>query len=102
MPYTSKRDRADAQARYRDKMSAVVTDAKKVGCADCGESDPVVLDFHHRDPSQKLFNIGTARGKSVPKVVAEIAKCDVVCANCHRRREANMVDVVQSGQNSGS
>jgi hypothetical protein len=56
-------------------------------CRDCGESDPVVLEFDHlRD---KHFNIGG----HLPfykweRILEEIAKCDVVCANCHRRRTA--------------
>lgn len=54
-------------------------------CVDCGETDPVVLEFDHlRD---KKFTIGsklTHMARS--KVLAEIEKCEVVCANCHRRR----------------
>jgi hypothetical protein len=56
-------------------------------CVDCGERDPVVLEFDHlRD---KAFAIGpklcTMKWESI---AAEIAKCEVVCANCHRRRTA--------------
>jgi hypothetical protein len=49
------------------------------------ERDPVVLEFDHlRD---KSFNIGSKLVHcSWEKVLAEIAKCEVVCANCHRRR----------------
>ena len=56
-------------------------------CVDCGETDPVVLEFDHlRD---KLFDIGSGLiHKTWPMVLAEIAKCEVVCANCHRRRTA--------------
>jgi hypothetical protein len=59
-------------------------------CVDCGESDPVVLEFDHRDPAAKSFSIGDALGKTWQweKIAAEIAKCDVRCANCHRRRTA--------------
>lgn len=58
------------------------------GCMDCSENDPVVLEFDHRDPATKLFAIGDARrlGWSLDKLMREIEKCDVVCANCHRRR----------------
>jgi len=58
-------------------------------CRRCGEDDPVVLEFHHRVPAEKRFPISAVR--AVPKpadtalVMAEIAKCDVLCANCHRR-----------------
>jgi hypothetical protein len=56
-------------------------------CVDCGESDPVVLEFDHlRD---KLFDIGSGLvQKTWTAVLVEIAKCEVVCANCHRRRTA--------------
>jgi hypothetical protein len=56
-------------------------------CVDCGETDPVVLEFDHlRD---KRFNIGTAVTRyGWDAIAAEIEKCEVVCANCHRRRTA--------------
>lgn len=55
-------------------------------CVDCGEHDPIVLEFDHR--SNKIFNIGAAKhmGKSIKNVIAEIEKCNVRCANCHRRK----------------
>jgi len=56
-------------------------------CSDCGETDPVVLELHHRDPKTKSFDIGNGFASHVwTAVLAEIDKCDVVCANCHRRR----------------
>lgn len=57
-------------------------------CVDCGEADPIVLEFDHRDPKTKLFGIskGQVNGLASGKLFAEIAKCDVRCANCHRRK----------------
>lgn len=55
-------------------------------CTDCGEKDPVVLEFDHlRD---KSFNISTGvqSAYGLGRLLGEIAKCEVVCANCHRRR----------------
>lgn len=51
----------------------------------CGEGDPRCLDFHH--VSGKIFNIGDAvrHGLSIEKIVLEIKKCVVMCANCHRK-----------------
>jgi hypothetical protein len=57
-------------------------------CIDCGEPDPVVLDFDHVR-GVKCFNISTSVGKvSLSLLQEEIAKCDVRCANCHRRKTA--------------
>ena len=56
-------------------------------CADCGEHDPLVLEFDH--VSDKKFSIARGlRDRSLQDLIAEMAKCDVVCANCHRRRTA--------------
>ena len=56
-------------------------------CSDCGERDPVVLEFDHI--GHKSFGIsGAVRGRNWQSVLDEIAKCEVVCANCHRRRTA--------------
>lgn len=59
-------------------------------CVSCGESDPVVLEFDHRDPTKKEFNISSSpsRRVSLKKLQEEIDKCDVLCANCHRRKTA--------------
>ena len=58
-------------------------------CVDCGESDPVVLEFDHRDPAQKVANVSRLIHSSTPgKVLAEIERCDVRCGNCHRIRTA--------------
>jgi hypothetical protein len=62
---------------------------KAVPCADCGGEFPAVcMDFDHRDPSTKSFTISANKTVSWEKLLAEIAKCDVVCANCHRLRSA--------------
>jgi hypothetical protein len=56
-------------------------------CVDCGEIDPVVLEFDHlRD---KSFAIGPEISRKAWKsILEEMEKCEVVCANCHRRRTA--------------
>jgi hypothetical protein len=56
-------------------------------CVDCGETDVLVLEFDHL--GGKSFGIATAlRDRSWPDILVEIGKCDVRCANCHRRRTA--------------
>ena len=57
-------------------------------CVDCRESDPVVLEFDHRDPKEKCFDLGSSvtGGYALESVKLEVAKCDIRCANCHRRK----------------
>jgi hypothetical protein len=54
-------------------------------CVDCGEADPLVLEFDHlRD---KTFAIGAGLpDRNWQSILREIEECEVVCANCHRRR----------------
>ena len=54
-----------------------------------GEPDPMVLEFDHLEACEKAFNIGEALSyRNWPSILTEIEKCEVVCANCHRRRTA--------------
>ena len=56
-------------------------------CVDCGETDIRVLQFDHIDPATKTGNISRlVRSGSWARVLIEIAKCEVRCGNCHRRR----------------
>ena len=61
-------------------------------CVDCGEQDVRVLDFDHEDPDQKTRDVGRLAtfGLPWPRVLEEIDKCSVRCANCHRRRTSTM------------
>jgi hypothetical protein len=58
-------------------------------CTDCGIGFPhYILDFDHRPGCKKNANINVLvkRGASIKVLLEEIAKCELVCANCHRRR----------------
>ncbi len=57
-------------------------------CTDCGETDPVVLEFDHLRDKYKGIAIMVNRALSLVRIKDEIAKCEVVCANCHKRRTA--------------
>lgn len=77
-----------SQKKRRKKAKADLVEAFGGRCVDCGYSGSVVaLEFHHRDASTKSFSIGTA-SVSRERLWAEAAKCDLVCANCHRTRHA--------------
>lgn len=59
---------------------------KQNPCIDCGEKDPIVLEFDHR--KDKEYNVSAMNYLSLNKLSKEIAKCDVRCANCHRKKTA--------------
>lgn len=90
MPYhkpssRTKQSNKDRKAARR----SLIHEAKAQPCADCKQNYPFyVMEFDHRPDEQKRANLsklGYGR-HSVATITAEIAKCDVVCANCHRIR----------------
>lgn len=60
-------------------------------CIDCGQSDIRVLEFDHRDRKDKDDAVSQLMSRGIPfaRIVKEIAKCDVRCANCHRIKTIN-------------
>lgn len=65
----------------------VVNRHRDVPCTDCGGRFPLcAMDFDHREPEHKSFTISCAMYRPESELLAEIAKCDVVCSNCHRVR----------------
>lgn len=59
-----------------------------IGCVICGEKDPRCLDFHHRDPTTKIHNVSHLIN-SMDAMLKEMDKCDLLCANCHRKLGRN-------------
>jgi protein-arginine kinase activator protein McsA len=59
-------------------------------CVDCGEKDPIKLEFDHRDSSEKEAGVAVLLQGNTPldKIQREIAKCDVRCSNCHKVKTA--------------
>jgi len=84
------RDQSGAAKQARqDKLRAhVLLFLREHPCIDCGESDPVVLEFDH--VAEKTAGIAALVTAGAPLAVVdeEIARCQVVCVNCHRRRTA--------------
>lgn len=79
-------DKRAAQVKWRSKRLELIQELKSKPCTDCGMNYPhYVMDFDHL--FNKSFNISDRRYKvNTEELVAEIAKCEVVCANCHRER----------------
>ena len=107
MPFTDPEKRREASRRhYAKHRQRVIDKAKEYSratrsrirafintylkanpCVDCGETNIIVLEFDHIG-NDKHFSISdvTRLGYGMPKLKAEIAKCEVRCANCHRKK----------------
>lgn len=79
--------RAVSERRRTLKLRAIKIHGDK--CMICGyKKHPSVLEFHHIDPATKLFGISSGGfSRSWSSIEAEIKKCILVCANCHREIE---------------
>jgi hypothetical protein len=84
-----KRCRRENQPRYRQERRELLLEfLQGKSCADCGERDPVVLEFDHVRGT-KHGDIGTMLSHYCwDRIMAEVAKCVIRCANCHRRKTA--------------
>jgi hypothetical protein len=73
--------------RASGRNRQVILEAKDVPCMDCGVRHPFwIMQFDHRDPDKKSFGLHQYSARALQKVKDEIAKCDVVCSNCHDDR----------------
>ena len=106
MPYKNKVDQLAAQRRHyvRHKDKYLISFAARRAkhrewlnqykqqhpCVCCGESDISCLDFHHLDPTTKELkgDVAFYKNWAISHVEQEIAKCVVLCSNCHRKLHA--------------
>ncbi len=67
---------------------------KKNPCIDCGEKNPIVLEFDHKDKNNKKDTICNlvSQGMSIEVISNEIKKCEVRCSNCHKIKTAKQFD----------
>lgn len=87
--------------RQREKMKAwYYSHLLTLSCVECGESRTPALQFNHRDPSQKSFTISSVIGSGYSKkrILEEMDKCDVLCANCHAVHTAQQQGWYKYGQ----
>lgn len=84
--YYAHPDRSKARRVKSQQNNKDFVDSFKTECSACGLTDKRVLDFHHIDPSTKSKAVGSMRvaGYSHINIKAEIDKCILLCANCHR------------------
>lgn len=73
-------------SEYEKSLKTIAREHKaKCGCAKCGEMDPVCLDFHHPNDDKEDNVCTLTRKGNKTKLLAEMDKCIVLCANCHRK-----------------
>ena len=87
--YKDKYNERNTNQRTRTKN--LLDEARSVGCKCCEETTIACLDFHHLDKNKKDLNVSKMRGYNDKKVLAEIAKCVVLCSNCHRKVHAGLI-----------
>lgn len=86
---TGLRREANQQARGGKSQREILNELKSGPCMDCGASyPPIVMEFDHRPGEQKKCDVARLAqpGTGLDTLLAEVAKCDLVCANCHRLR----------------
>jgi hypothetical protein len=91
MPYKNREDLYAAQKRHRIKKYEFLLTQQ---CIECGEKDPVVLEFNHRNQKTKLKEISNMLSGhySWETIYKEVKKCDIRCANGHRRKTYRQFD----------
>jgi hypothetical protein len=85
-----KRQREQKRAQRKRRAAenaAFVWEYKSTHPCKCGVSHPACIDFHHKDPATKDRGISdlVSGGLSHSRLLKEIAKCDILCSNCHRK-----------------
>jgi hypothetical protein len=90
------KNREERIEKIKARTQLIVEQVKKyklnLFCKVCGENHISTLDFHHTDPNEKEYGIAVmARtGFSFKRIIEEINKCEVLCANCHRKLHYNI------------
>jgi len=83
-----KKSRDKRRARHR----LLIFEEKNKPCVDCGKTyHHSLMDFDHRPDEIKKFAVASMKIQSIKLISIEIAKCDLVCCLCHRRRTWNRV-----------
>lgn len=86
-----KRSREFNKKEYQKNKERLYEYLTEHPCVKCGESDPVVLEFDHlRDKKYTISNM--VHSYSWSSILKEIEKCQVLCANCHKRKTAKDFD----------
>lgn len=89
----SGREKIHAMKRRAYERHITFINSHKKSCILCGEDTFCCLHFHHKDPSQKTGNVYSLSTRSKVHILAEIEKCVVLCANCHCKVHAGLINL---------
>jgi hypothetical protein len=78
--------RAARERRRGEARQYILGLLATASCADCGLADPLVLEFDHVAEKTAAISALVHEGYALARIQAEVACCEIVCANCHRRR----------------
>ena len=88
-PDIHKRETKKNKLRYQRELQKFIFDyLLENHCANCGETNPVYLEFDHLRDKEACVSHAVSRVWSIKRVKKEIDKCQVLCANCHRMKTA--------------
>jgi len=77
--------KSDQEFSWRRKTKKRMVAAFGGKCCICKKKYPQELfEFHHLNPAEKDFGVGSVKSISWDRLVIELRKCVMVCANCHR------------------
>lgn len=96
----AKNTRGTRRRSYKNNVWVEYSKYKRtLKCISCPEDHPATLQFHHRNPDDKSFEIAGAvsRGVSWGIILEEIKKCDVLCANCHAKLHWHLKEIQVAG-----
>ena len=82
----------DRHKEVRARNYGIMNEARKDGCVCCGEKEFICLDFHHTAGDKELI-VSALVNCSEARIRAEIAKCVILCANCHRKVHAGLLSL---------
>lgn len=101
--YLDNKEKYNSSARlnmpkYRERNQRMIVEyLQEKKCVDCGENDIRVLDFDHVDPNNKRDSISRLTNScSWNTILDEINKCEVRCANCHRKKTADQFGIYKA------
>lgn len=91
--------RTEYKKRIRIEHKQILVKEHGGKCVVCKDKDLWTLDFHHKDPSTKEFNIGQNIGLiSLKRLRAEASKCVLLCCSCHRKLHAGLIQLPKEGK----